>query len=488
MSSARPTGSATSQAGSPSIRNKGETEVEHEDLWPRPGDGSCGRSGSVQTRARGTMMSIQEEQVGAGIDRDDLRVLNEEEEGEEDAVNPSELANMFVEEEGSELLESEGDLTAEGSWHSTTAYVPSSVSNICEAAYRRIADICLSKAAEEVARSTKKKATSGGKSSSYRKGGGGKSVSEGSAQGTKGVDLKKPEFTLVEGLDVFRYILEEFVSGKYIDKSFYDGLSEEMTIFRRELPILRAEEVERKITKFSISLSNHVLSHSPHVLVAQNKHIGFRIILFDLLALVGIIYFCCPLTNDDVVSHFIISPCTIQFMEEVGIDVIGSITGGVPENVEVVPLMEDTRRGDDCRTGTRISTSSEAVKAKRKGAKKSSKRSSKRGKKSEDDGRCCTLPLHPKTIFKRADIAVSDREAVLKDAGFQPHVDQLRKWTREIAHGKVKESMDDMWRNCSRLYFPDALHPVTSEDRHHMCAYQVRESVSHCVMLLCCLL
>lgn len=434
--------------------------VEHESIWPRPAGMQQSRGGSGGDSSRGTLMSIREK---GGGDRE----RGEEETGEESAViNPSALANVVIEEEESDLLsleEEEGGSLAESTaefFEDADMYIPTALSNIAQAAYLRTAQILIDKSASEAAKAVKKKAPS--KKANPKKGETKKSTS---VPAEKNNGPTEPQLTPLEGLDVFKYVLEDLRAGKYLEKRFDENLTEEMAPLRRELPVMRPEEIEAVIIKHSISLCNHMATHTPHLLVAKNKHGEFRKVLFHILTLIGVIFECCPLTNDELIADFNTHPLIVKFMEEAGLAVIGSICGGASENVESVAAAEGSNPSDD-----EAEEDNKKLK-KTKKAKKAKKAKKRKG--STDDGRCSSDPLHPHLVFKQADITVSELEMDLKMAGFLPGLEKFRQWTREISHGKKKDEMDESWFNCSRLHYPDSPHSITSEDRHHMCAYQV---------------
>jgi hypothetical protein len=457
------------RAQSPSAGRSANLQVEHENIWPRPASGSGGRP-SIAEGSASNLMAIQEGarggsrggSRGGGLDLDTSSAV----------LNPSAIVDGVGEcsfsdlEEEEDFFDEEEDEEEEGSMMDDASsliedvesmYMPSALSNVCEGAYLKVAQTLLDKKAADRLKANKKKSSA---KKPVKKS---KSINE----AVETVEPScTPQQTALEGFEVFKSIMDDLVENKYLEKTFVDELNDSLAIMKRELPILPPSELETKLTRYCMSVCNHVMTHAPHLLVSQNKHSNFRKVMFHMLSLIGIIYECCHLTNDDCIVGFMPNPGIVKFMEEVALDVIGCIVGGSPETVESEVALAVAAELED------LTNKSPAKKHKDK--KGSKKKKNKKGNKGViDDGRCSADPLHPRLIHKCADIAISDREFSLKAAGFQPSLEALRKWTREINHGKMKDSMDESWFNCSKLHCPDDTHPMTSEERHLMCAFQV---------------
>lgn len=262
-----------------------------------------------------------------------------------------------------------------------------------------------------------------------------------------------PSRDVPEGFDVLRFIFADIKENQYLKKQFLADYSEKMDIYKREFPLYKEEMGEKLLYSSCIELIVQLLNESPPLLIARNELILYRQILGHIFGLFGIIYECCLITLDELIpGRYHTFPVEyFELMEKISLLVFPKILGGYPKNDYLnlghLPQPEPVHQGKS--------------KAKKKPSKK------------KEVSLTLQDPLYAFDIIQMINIAFSDLNSNMKSYALDAYFESLQKWIRDLMNKRVNCPIDKSWDVCSKLASPDNIYPITSEDRHILCGYQV---------------
>jgi hypothetical protein len=307
-----------------------------------------------------------------------------------------------------------------------------------------------------------------------------------------------PSRDVSEGFDVLLYILNEITEKKYLNKSFLTNYGEKVAVCHRELPLYKEEVSERHLSLLCEELIQQLHAEGPALLIAKNEIMAFRQILGYIFGLYGVIYECCLLLLDEIIPTRYISPSPtlsspsdtststatqqqqqvsssiptayVELIEKVSLFIFPKIFGAEPKidylNLSHLSQTNTTTVAPIEKEGGGKSNTSPVKNKKSNGKKGKGKSTAVTG---PTDG-----PLQPYEIIQRMNIALSDFNSTLKTFSLDPSFELLQKWIRDLMNKRTECRVDRSWDVCSKITSPDNIYPISSEDRHIICGYQVR--------------
>jgi hypothetical protein len=301
-------------------------------------------------------------------------------------------------------------------------YQPSSKSHVCEAAYRHFALKLLSKDGKGKAK-------------------GKKSKSQKSA-------VVNPTCSYKESISVCVAIVTDLLTLKHLDKTFLNATISELNSFSREIPIMKPEDVELDIyTKFLIPLINHITTYKVNNIVAENKLLTVRVVIVSAFALLGVLYLCLPIAFNQFSFELTPHPGFVKHMEDISSAVLKKLL---------------------------TSTSMKKIEGDRPTSRSAKQKKTKSGKqKPIKDSVEIDDPLHPRTIYQAAEIAIYQKTHEFKRIGVFNQVNVVREWVGSTTSREFSSHIHKDWQATSSNGNKCRGKTMYSEDRFGLCAYQV---------------
>lgn len=274
-----------------------------------------------------------------------------------------------------------------------------------------------------------------------------------------------PSRDVQEGFEVLFFIFADIQDHKYLQKHFLSEFSEKLRVLKRELPLYKEDESERSLCSSCQELITQLFMEAPAMLIARNELLCYRQILIHIFGLYGVIYECCLLSLDDIIpSRFHTLPIEFhEVLEKISLLVFPKIFGGYPKidylNLGHLPQTDTGGEG------------------KGKKGKRGKELLRKKKQRQGDSEKSLTLlqdPLYASEIIQMMNIALTDFSASLNLFSVNPLFETLQQWVRDLMDKRIGCQVDKSWDVCSKVTSsPDQVFPITSEDRHILCGYQV---------------
>lgn len=309
-----------------------------------------------------------------------------------------------------------------------------------------------------------------------------------------------PSRDIHEGFDILRFIFHEIFQQQLFNKLILTNFHEKLNIYKREILFYKEEIIEQLLYNSCCELISQLFQESSSLLITKNQLLLYRHMISYIFGLFGIIYECCQITleNNNYIptttptdtsgtstsSH--IHPGTSgatnntsphpssssskrhprtsipieyhELIEKISLLTFPKILGGYPKN-DYLNLGHLPQPNSNSTNGKNSQSKVKLLK--------------KKNNKKKELILTLTDPLYGYEIVQMMNISLSDYQIPLKSYSLDHTIEQLYQWVRDLMNKRIHCKVDKSWNVCSKITNPENIYPMTSEDRHILCGYQV---------------